>query len=113
MSEQTPKEKQQENNFIYHVQRHERAWGNENYTNRPDLADILAAQVVVFWQHAGEDTRWTITLHKSLDEVEAYLARLFLRLNINMPNKRIARIFENGRRIIIKGVRVKFEPAPD
>lgn len=105
--------RKRENDLIYHIQLHERAWGTENYPNRPDLADILAANVVVFWQAGSTDERWTITLHDSLKDVEHYLTRLFMRVQAEAPNKRVARIFEKGQRIIIAGVTVHFQPAPE
>ena len=33
--------------FMDYVQRHERIWGTETYSGRPDLVDILTAPVVV------------------------------------------------------------------
>jgi hypothetical protein len=41
--------KPQQSKFLTLVQEHERAWGNDIYANRPDLATILSAPIVVFW----------------------------------------------------------------
>lgn len=98
------------------VQNHERVWGMETYLNRPNLADILSAPVVVFWEpvEAKDDKarRVTIELYKDLAEVEAYLARLVIRSGVELPKKRIARIFENGKALRVKTVKVVFEEAP-
>lgn len=54
MSSQTkPRTPQPPENLIDFAQNHEREWGNENYLNRPTLAEILNAPVVVFLEAVG------------------------------------------------------------
>ncbi|MEM6281214.1 MAG: hypothetical protein AAF787_03395 [Chloroflexota bacterium] len=99
----------QEETLIYYVQEHERSWGQETYANRPDLAAILGSKVVVFWQSTNaEESRWQITLHNTLDEIEDHLTKVFLRSSVGSKNRRVARIFVNGKRVIIAGVKIEF-----
>ncbi len=103
-----------ENNLIELVQMHERSWGEEIYPDRPDLAEILNAQVVVFWQSDDpKEKRATITVHTDLADLERALSRMFLRLNATPIPRRIARVFDGGKRMIITGVQVEFQPAPE
>src|SRR5690242_10952032 len=96
--------------FLDYVQEHERAWGNDTYTNRPNLQDFLGAGVVVFWMPVGVETpRRTATLHKSLDELQDYFAKFLLRGTLEPPKQRIVQIFAQGKPVRIKGVRVEFE----
>ncbi len=97
-------------NFLDYVQEHERAWGNDTYTNRPNLQEFLQAAVVVFWMPVGVETpRRTATLHKNLDELQDYFAKLLLRGTLEPPKQRIVQIFANGKPARIKGVKVEFE----
>ncbi len=105
----------QQNQFIEDVQRHERTWGNQSYTGRPTLADILAAEVVVFWQNPPKNPQvppvQTISLHPSLDELGRYLARMFLRATATGERKYISKIYAGKRLVKIRSVQVTFEPA--
>lgn len=96
--------------FLGLVQEHERTWGTETYTNRPTLSDFLQAAVVVFW-HPTDKTngRYTATLHKSLDEVEQYFAKLLFRAQLEVPKQRVYRIFAKTKEVRIKSVQVNFE----
>jgi hypothetical protein len=102
-------------NFLDYVQDHERTWGNETYPGKPNLQDFLQAGVVVFWQNLGaeknikEAPRYTATIHKSLNEVEDYFAKLLFRAQVEPPKQRIVQIFANGKPARIKGVKVEFE----
>lgn len=100
--------KHREPQFMDLVQQHERSWGTESYSGKPDLSAILSAQVVVFWREEGKDERNTVTLHKDLGSLEEYFSQLLFRSHVEAPRKRPVRIYENQRRIIIKGVRVEF-----
>jgi hypothetical protein len=107
--------------LIDFAQEHERAWGNESYTNRPTLADILNAPVVVFWKptviaddnprqkNAPPPLRETITLHEQLGEVEQYLTKLLFRVGFNPLDRQLVRIFHKGQKVKIKGVKILFE----
>ncbi len=103
--------------FLGIVQQHERTWGMESYPGRPDLEAILAAPVVAFWAGEAKDTprqktqteRYTVTLHKDLSDVERYITSLVLRLAIELPKRRLARLFVKGVEVRVKGVQVVFE----
>ncbi len=103
----------QPRSFIDYVQDHERAWGDAQYTDRPSLADILQAKVVVFWQLQG-DERPIISLYDTLTAVEQYLSQVLFRLHVNPPKTRLVRIFEDQQLIRIRGIKIDFErrPAP-
>lgn len=94
--------------FLRIIQLHERAWGNENYSGKPDLVAFLNAKVVVLWQIPNKD-RWQATLHNNLREIEAELTKSLMRLSISPPKRTIAKIFVNKREVCITGLKVKFE----
>jgi len=104
-----------EKNFLDYVQEHERTWGNETYTGKPNLQDFLQASVVVFWQTIGDEKnikvapRYTATVHKDLSELEDYFAKLLFRAQVEPPKNRVVQIFANGKPVRIKGVKVEFE----
>jgi len=102
------KSNDKEDNFMYFVQLHERAWGMESYSGRPQLEDIMNAGVVVFWKVEGNEDRYMVTVHQSLDEVEHYFSRLLFRSSVNLPRKRVIRIFHQQKRLIVKGVKIDF-----
>ncbi|PJF28252.1 MAG: hypothetical protein CUN52_13405 [Phototrophicales bacterium] len=119
-SQITPRRPQQPQTLIDFAQEHERAWGNEQYLNRPTLADILNAPVVVFWkpnipaddnprQKNPTPIRETITLHQSLSDVEQFITRMVFRTGVQPLDKQLVRIFRGGKRVKIKGVRIIFE----
>lgn len=96
--------------LIDHIQNHERVWGMDTYNNRPNLSDILKADVVVFWHTMGDnDNRPTITLHNDLSELEAYFSKLIFRSSVNPPNRRVYAIYAGGKSVRVKGVSVHFE----
>lgn len=99
-------------NFIEYVQHHERAWGQENYHERPSLSDILNAEVVVFWQLLGpeniQNRRYRVTLHETLESIEDYYTKLVFRSQIEPPKERIHRIWRNQKRVKITDVTVNF-----
>jgi hypothetical protein len=123
MATTSPKE-----DFMALVQLHERAWGMETYTGRPDLAAILQTSVAAFWspsepksdphfdkrgklvEKSKSDDRMTITLHNDLKEIEDHLAKLVLRSTLKPPTHRLMRIFVKGREMRIKAIHVDFEP---
>lgn len=98
--------------FMDYVQHHERVWGVEQYPNRPTLAQILAAPVVVFWQKIGpenlQNRRFKVRLHDNLDEIEAFYTSMIFNKFVNAPTEQIHRIFQNGKRLKIKFVQVQF-----
>ena len=99
-------------NFMNAVEEHERNWGKESYPKRPSLFDILNAPVVVFWEEGEDETRQTITLHDTLEEIEKFFIRLLIAKN-KEPNKHVIKVFENQEKMILKGVRVIFGKADE
>lgn len=99
-------------NFIDYVQHHERIWGTEHYKDRPSLADMLGAGIVVFWQLLGpenvQNQRFRVTLHETLDEIEDYYTKMVFRSQIEPPKERIHRIWRNQKRVRITNVSVHF-----
>jgi len=99
-------------NFIEYVQHHERVWGTEHYPDRPTLAQILDAEIVVFWQLLGpeniQNRRFRVTLHETLDEIEQYYTKMVFRSQIEPPKDRIHRIWHNQNRVRIVDVKVQF-----
>ncbi|MCA9883161.1 MAG: hypothetical protein KC546_09755 [Anaerolineae bacterium] len=96
--------------FMEFVQYHERSWGDEDYPNRPDLIDILRSPVCVFWQDITTQTsRYTVSLHQDMRDIEEYMAQLIFRRNNIAPDKRLVRIFTNAKPTRIKGIKIIFE----
>lgn len=96
--------------LIDYVQDHERVWGTEQYTNRPELSDILKATVVVFWDTIGDDDkRPIISLHDDLTELEAHFSKMIFRSTVNPPKDRVLAIFQNGKPVRVTGVSVHFQ----
>jgi hypothetical protein len=104
-----------EKTFLDYVQDHERTWGNDTYPGKPNLQDFLQASVVVFWHTLAveksikESPRYTATLHKHLNELEAYFGKLLFRAQVEPPKQRVVQIFANGKPVRIRGVKVEFE----
>lgn len=94
-------------NFLQTVQLHERAWGNDNYTGKPDLAALLSAKIVVFWQLPKRE-RWEATIHEHMKEIEEELTSALLRLSISAPRRTPARIYAKQRRVCITGMKITF-----
>ncbi|MFN8452078.1 MAG: hypothetical protein U0521_31480 [Anaerolineae bacterium] len=93
-----------------YIELHERSWGMRQYSGRPKLDQILKAPVVVFWRSAdGKDDRWTITLHENLFDLEKYFTRLLFRSNVEPPKRRVAKIFKDGKAVIVRGVKILFQ----
>jgi hypothetical protein len=105
------KQSTKEENFMTYVQAHERAWGNTSYTGRPDLVQILQSPVVVFWKSVDpkkENQPPTITLHDNLQDLEQHFSKIILRSAAGYPDETVARMYENQKRVIVKGLRVVF-----
>lgn len=97
--------------FLDMVQRHERDWGNESYAGRPQLADVLNAPVVVFWQPLKgntKDPRLMVSLHQDIDMIEKYLTRLVMLGSANPPDRRYVTAFMNQREVKVKSVKIEF-----
>lgn len=91
--------------------------GHGQLPRSPRPESILAAPVVAFWAGEVKDAprakpatdRYTVTLHNDLSDVERYIASLVLRLAIELPKRRLARLFVKGVEVRVKGVQVVFE----
>lgn len=93
-----------------YIELHERTWALKQYTGRPKLDAILHSPVVVFWRaNDGKDERWTITLHDNLLDLEKYFTRLLFRSNVEPPKRRVAKIFKDGKVVIVRGVKILFQ----
>jgi len=92
-----------------YVQKHERHWGNTSYKGRPDLAALLQGPVVIFWK-LNKEKRPIATVHKDMDAISDYFARLLFRSTANPPDKQVLRIFENQKPMRITRVNVEFAP---
>lgn len=100
--------------FMYYIQNHERNWGTDNYHNRPDLAELLSATVVVFWDTKGDhDNRLETTLHNDLDEVGDVLLQMLLRGQVGEKARRPVRIFLNQKRVIPAKINLEFREAEE
>lgn len=106
--------------FMDFVQTHERTWGTEDYAGRPDLAELMQAPVVVFWEpiqwdsklRQQQQSRLTVTLHQEVDELHEYFTKLLLRSSV-VPDKRVVRIFAQQKPVIVRGIRVIFANGTD
>ena len=96
--------------FLAEVQKYERAWGNESYTGRPSLEQIMDAKVVAFWYPSGTDVEMhtTVTLHPDLKAIDAYVQQLVVHTKVRMPVVRLAKVFLNQHQVKIRSVEVKY-----
>lgn len=97
-------------NLNAYIELHERSWGMRQYAGRPKLDDILKAPVVAFWRPSDDkDDRCTITLHDNLFDLEKYFTRLLFRSNVEPPKRRVAKIFRDGKPVIVRSVKILFQ----
>ncbi len=95
--------------FIEYVELHERVWGNDTYSGRPRLRDILKAPVVAFWQsNKPSEGRQMITLHNDLEDVNTYISAMFLHSHTQRFNRRLARLYVDQKAVVVSGVRLVF-----
>lgn len=96
-----------ESNFLDIIQEHERTWGNDNYANRPTLAELLNAPIVAFWGSAEKaETRRMATTHDDLAELDKFAGRLLLQLRNAVPaNRYLHSVYINQKKAIVRGVR--------
>ena len=100
-------------NFLSWVQAHERAWGNQTYSGRPTLEQMLSAAVVVFWSRVGmekTDKHYIATLHADLSALEKHFGRLLMFGETESTRNRVIAIFEGGKQMRISEVRIRFTP---
>lgn len=102
------------NPFLDRIQEHEREWGNDSYVGKPTLAEMLASPVVAFWQNSsGKEKRELVTLHNDTQDVEMYLAKLVLRSGLTKPDRTLITVYQNQKRLRIKGFKIVFEPVDE
>lgn len=103
--------------FLERVQTHERTWGSEQYPARPQLADILGAKVVGFWQltpkKASEKPRFVISLHSDLKDIEDWYLQAVTRLHLQLPDRRLVAAYIDQKKVRVKGVKIVFEIPED
>jgi len=98
-----------EEKFLACVAQHERQWGEENYKGRPTLKQIMEAKVVAFWHPTGDELPITLTIHKDLREIDAYVKALVWHTKTELPRLRLATVFVSHKEIKIKDVKVVFD----
>ena len=98
--------------FLERVQAHERNWGNKTYKNRPSLATVLDASIVVFWENKDKAIPETMTIHNSLDEIERHFLRLLFTKQ-GGGNRRIVDVYQNQQRLVVQSVKIVFTEAKD
>ena len=104
------KQKAQEREFMKFVERHERAWGTENYKGRPTLAQLVEAKVVAFWHPTTQNMNHTATIHKSIEEIDQYVTHLVWHANKErLPLLRLEAVFVEKAQMQIKGIKVIYE----
>jgi hypothetical protein len=104
------KQKAQEREFMKFVERHERAWGMENYKGRPTLAQLVEAKVVAFWHPTTPNMNHTATIHKSIEDIDQYVTHLVWHAGKErLPLLRLEAVFVEKVQMQIKGVKVVYE----
>jgi hypothetical protein len=101
------KPKPTEPTFMDIVQEHERAWGTQSYSNRPTLAQLLSAPVVIIWQSADQkELHQMMTVHQNLDDLHKYATRLLIHSKQELPKRRMVAVYVNQKKVSIQGVKV-------
>lgn len=100
------KKEKPQSEFMRFVQLHERAWGDERYPGRPNLTEIMEAPIVIFWEVEGRSDRYSIALYEDIRAVEKFLTRMLLLGSVDLPRRRIGRIFMEQKRLRIKAVKL-------
>lgn len=98
--------------FMTYVTMHERAWGLDTYKGRPTLKQIMSAKVVAFWYPTGKDLPFTLTLHKDLNEIDAYLRALIIHTRVQVPRLRLARVYMDKQEVKFKTVKIVWSHPP-
>ncbi|MEQ8674613.1 MAG: hypothetical protein RLP44_23585 [Aggregatilineales bacterium] len=96
-----------EDNFLELVQAHERAWGTEDYPNRPGLAQFLSSPIVLWWKSIDPaETRLMATVHDDLDALNKYATRVLVHSRSTLPDRRLTSIFVNQKKSSVRSVTV-------
>lgn len=96
--------------FLGFVELNERAWGTESYVGRPKLQEILDARVVVFWHSTKRrDPGLRISVYPDLKALHHYTSRMLIHSNTQQPDRRIARVYVDRRRMRLKGIKLVFD----
>jgi len=95
--------------FLTYVALHERAWGLSTYKGRPTLNQIMEAKIIAFWRPTGEELPFTLTIHKDLREIDAYVKALVWHTKTELPRLRLAHVFVEQKELKIKDVKIVFD----
>lgn len=95
--------------FLELVAQHEREWGTDTYKGRPTLKQIMDAKVVVFWFPTGDELPPTLTIHKNLNEIDAYVKAMVVHSKTEMPRLRLNKVFMDKKPVRIKDIKIIFD----
>jgi hypothetical protein len=74
------------------------------------LQDILESRIVVFWRSTSRrDPAYRVTLHHDLKELHRHASQMLIHSSTQTPDRRIARVYVDRRRLLIKGIKIVFE----
>jgi hypothetical protein len=120
--------------FLEIVQLHERTWGQEQYPNRPTLAQLISAPIVALWsgklnlssstrgrsvaslrdQLALESDKFILTCHQTAEELNEMVSdRLLLGRMSESSSRRLSKLFVNQQEREIVGVRLVIAQASE
>jgi hypothetical protein len=94
--------------FMDFVQYHERDWGEEQYVNRPDLADIIGSPVVAFWLMDNTEHPLRMTLHEDIELLSKVLLRKIIYSQKQPLEQRLYKIFRSQKELAIVDIEIKF-----
>jgi hypothetical protein len=106
--------------FTEIIQSHERAWGTEQYLERPSLAELLESYIVAVWvddplidqRRKQAKDRFMLSVHATADDFHEALAGAVLAGKRSMANgRKLLRVFARQRLVSIGGVRLVSEQA--
>lgn len=91
------------------AQKHEREWGDQTYTARPTLSEILSMPVVAFWRPlAGNDKREKITIHKDLKDIELFIHKMVFRIQVALPKETLSHVFVKNRLVRVQAIKIQW-----
>lgn len=96
--------------FLELVEFHQKAWGTDTYKGKPNLQQLMEAQIVAFWYPAnGDDLHLTATIHRNMSEINDYLLALIMHTKTRQPVLRLAKVFERQLPKKVKEVKIIWE----
>ena len=92
---------------------HDKAWGAQTYEGRPTTLQMVSSPVVTFWYpQKHHDKRFTATFHATMRALDYYASLMLVEQKFKQPSRRLARLFVDGQRVRIRGVRFLVERLP-